>query len=173
MFQLILVILYFSVQSILGVNNAWPTSCPQSKSYKSLDILSQIGKTKFLVYSSAIACVASIPITIILAYNYNVGAAVIGYAVYMIFQIGFYYFYYTNKVLKFNSRRLFFQSFFPPALIGTGSWVLTAFVFSIIKLDNIYFELLLRSVLFVILFLVFSFKLIIKPKDLKSLIRKQ
>ncbi|MAB91628.1 MAG: hypothetical protein CMP12_19100 [Zunongwangia sp.] len=131
------------------------------------------GKTKFLVYSSAIACVASIPITIILAYNYNVGAAVIGYAVYMIFQIGFYYFYYTNKVLKFNSRRLFFQSFFPPALIGTGSWVLTAFVFSIIKLDNIYFELLLRSVLFVILFLVFSFKLIIKPKDLKSLIRKQ
>src|SRR5690606_2322369 len=61
------------------------------------------GKTRFLVYSSAAACVVSLPITVVFAESLGVGAAVVGYLVYMVLQIGFFYVYYIPNVLKLGA----------------------------------------------------------------------
>lgn len=71
------------------------------------------GKTKALIYSSAISCIVSLPITALLAPEWNVGAAVLGYLVYMTIQISFFYTYYIPKVLKLNSWKILSSSFLP------------------------------------------------------------
>jgi len=75
------------------------------------------GKTRMLVYSSAIACIVSIIINAILCQHYGVGSAVLGYLVYIIIQISFYYFYFNNKVLGLKSMKVF-KSFVIPTLLG-------------------------------------------------------
>ncbi|HSF54089.1 MAG TPA: hypothetical protein VLA71_10070, partial [Algoriphagus sp.] len=80
------------------------------------------GKTKALIFSSAISCIISLPITVILAPTMNVGAAVLGYLVYMSIQIGFFYVYYTPKVLGLNSWKILSTSFIPALLAGLLSF---------------------------------------------------
>lgn len=55
---------------------------------------------------------------------YQVGGTVIGYAVYCIIQLGFYYFYYWPHVLHIDSLRVFFKSFLP--YMGIGLLVATS-----------------------------------------------
>ncbi|MEC3881227.1 lipopolysaccharide biosynthesis protein [Parapedobacter sp. 10938] len=76
------------------------------------------GKTRALVYSSAVACIVSLPITVIFAPRLQVGAAVLGYLVYMVLQIGFFYLYYIPKVLHLDGFRLFSRAFLPAAIGG-------------------------------------------------------
>lgn len=76
------------------------------------------GKTRALIFSSAISCILSLPITVILAPSMNVGAAVLGYLVYMTIQIGFFYAYYIPKVLRLNSWKILSTSFLPPLAVG-------------------------------------------------------
>ncbi|MBN7809332.1 oligosaccharide flippase family protein [Algoriphagus sp. H41] len=76
------------------------------------------GKTKALIYSSAISCLVSLPITVMLAPTVNVGAAVLGYLVYMAIQIGFFYAYYIPKVLNLHSWKILTTSFFPALSAG-------------------------------------------------------
>lgn len=78
------------------------------------------GKTKVLVYSSAIACVVSIIINALLTNIYGVGSAVIGYLVYIIIQVLFYYLYFNSKVLELDSLNVF-KAFIYPTLIGIGA----------------------------------------------------
>lgn len=80
------------------------------------------GKTKVLIFSSAISCIISLPITIILAPTMNVGAAVLGYLVYMSIQIGFFYVYYIPKVLHLSSWKILSTSFFPALTVGLLSF---------------------------------------------------
>jgi O-antigen/teichoic acid export membrane protein len=75
------------------------------------------GKTRMLVYSSALSCIISLVVNAFLAKEMGVGAAVIGYAVYAVIQMSFYYFYYNNRVLYLNSW-LIFRSFIIPVLLG-------------------------------------------------------
>lgn len=76
------------------------------------------GKTRVLIYSSAISCIISLPITVILAPTLNVGAAVLGYLVYMSIQIGFFYVYYIPKVLHLSSWKILSTSFIPSFCVG-------------------------------------------------------
>ncbi len=77
------------------------------------------GKIRMLVYSSAFACILSIIINAMLTNNYGVGSAVLGYLVYIIIQMSFYYFYFNNKVLKLKSLKIF-TSFIMPTALGYG-----------------------------------------------------
>jgi O-antigen/teichoic acid export membrane protein len=78
------------------------------------------GKTKMLVYSSAIACIVSIFINAILCEYYGAGSAVIGYFIYILIQMSFYYFYFNKKILKLHSFEVF-KSFLIPTLIALVS----------------------------------------------------
>jgi O-antigen/teichoic acid export membrane protein len=124
------------------------------------------GKTRFLIYSSATACIISLPITIILAPSLNVGAAVLGYLAYMLIQIGFFYIYYIPKVLKLDSKKIFFGSFFPSVLsalisyavaMGIGWWI--DFPLGILRL-------LSYSAIFTTVFVLYHYLFILKASDL-------
>jgi len=127
------------------------------------------GKTRFLVYSSAVSCTLSLPITAILASRYNVGAAVIGYLVYVSLQIGFYNFYYTPKVLKLNSFKIFSTSFLPVALVGVGSFMATYYLIGIFIFSSVYVQLLIQSAVFCILFLLGFFSFVYRKEDLQMI----
>lgn len=75
------------------------------------------GRTKVLVYVSATACVISIIINAFLAKVYGVGAAVLGYFVYIIINLCCYYGYYFKHSLRI-SRLKICSSFLTPTLIG-------------------------------------------------------
>ncbi len=81
------------------------------------------GKTRMLVISSAISCIISLFINAIYCNFLGVGSAVVGYSVYIVIQMSFYYFYFNNKVLKLNSWKVF-KSFIVPASIGLLSAIL-------------------------------------------------
>lgn len=90
------------------------------------------GKTKVLIYSTAIACFISMITNILLCKIVPVGSAIIGYIVYMISLIGVYYFYIYRKYLNLNSWQIFI-SFFKPTVIG----VLCCFISCCFNIDRL------------------------------------
>lgn len=71
-----------------------------------------------ITYNTIIASIIGLLLTWFLIPIYDVGATVIGYLVYCMIQILFYYFYYWPKVMKINSMKVFLSSFAPYMCIG-------------------------------------------------------
>jgi len=109
------------------------------------------GKTRMLVYSSAIACIVSIIINSYFAKILGVGSAVIGYLIYIIIQMSFYYLYFNNKVLRLNSFKIF-SSFFVPTLIGLFSMVIVYIILRKLETSNI-MGILIRTIIWFVLFI--------------------
>lgn len=124
------------------------------------------GKIKSLIYSSAISCIISLPVTIFLASEWGVGAAVIGYLVYMIIQIGFFYFYYTPNVLHLNSGKIFFKAFAPTTLGACLALVPAYYVNAYFKTTNAFLAVAITSLVFVVVFSAFHLLFVIKPAEL-------
>ncbi|WP_257670036.1 lipopolysaccharide biosynthesis protein [Parapedobacter tibetensis] len=127
------------------------------------------GKTRFLVYSSAIACIVSLPITVVFAKTLQVGAAVVGYMVYMVLQIGFYYSYYIPKVLGLDGFRLFTRAFLPAAIGGVLAWFISSYVAQILAMPGGYGTVMVNSAIFVLVYLVYLLVFVIKPPDIRYL----
>lgn len=96
------------------------------------------GRTKVLVYSTAIACILSMIVNAFLCNVVPVGSAVVGYIVYMLSLIGVYYGYLYRKYLGLDSLQIL-KSFFKPLILGLISCVIPYFVNidSILPLDVI------------------------------------
>lgn len=75
------------------------------------------GKTKPMLISSGVACVISMLINILLAKQYGVGSAVIGYFVYVVIVIGLYYGIYYSKIIKLKRLEML-KSFLLPTLLA-------------------------------------------------------
>lgn len=112
------------------------------------------GKTKMLVYSTAISCLISLGINALLCNHIGVGSAVLGYSVYIFIQMAFYYLYFNNKVLNLDSLRIF-KSFIYPAALGMVSLLLV----NILSLHNS--SLVLQMIIKCILFLIFFIALLL------------
>lgn len=69
-------------------------------------------------YSSAFASVIGLAASWFLIPYYNAGAAVIGFALYMLVQIVFYYIYYWPKQMKINSKKVFTYCFIQYVFYG-------------------------------------------------------
>lgn len=126
------------------------------------------GRTRFLVYSSGLSCLLTLPITAIFAPSLDVGAAVIGYLSYVFLQIGAYYFYYIPYVLKLDAVKLFFSSFAPSLLIGIVGWGITYKISFLFSFPGI-FSLLLNSIIFAVIYGFLIFFFVIRPKELNEL----
>lgn len=117
------------------------------------------GKTKMLVYSSIIACVLSIVVNAMLTNRFAVGSAIIGYLLYIVIQMSFYYLYFNEKVLGLNSIKVF-KCFAIPTFLGG----LCAYVASNIGLEfeNIIVAIIIKSLVWIVLYVVsiLSFKVI-------------
>ena len=127
------------------------------------------GKTKQLVYSSAAACIISLPITVIFAPTLNVGAAVIGYFVYMIIQISFFYVYYIPKILKLNNAKIFFGSFSPSVLGAFIAFVVGHYVGQWLKIPEGIMSILVKSSIYGIVYFAFQLVFVIKKADIDYL----
>ena len=71
-----------------------------------------------ITYSTIVASIIGLLLTWFLIPLYDVGATVLGYFVYCMIQILFYYLYYWPRVMKIDSVRVFFSSFLPYVLAG-------------------------------------------------------
>ncbi|WP_439488940.1 lipopolysaccharide biosynthesis protein [Algoriphagus sp.] len=127
------------------------------------------GKTRFLIYSSATACILSLPITVVLAPTWNVGAAVIGYLAYMLIQIGFFYVYYIPRVLMLDSKKIFFGAFSPSVLGAIVAFAIAYGVGMWIELPEGIAGMIIRSAIFTTVFAAFHFLFIIKSADIEFL----
>lgn len=129
------------------------------------------GKTRMLVYSSAVACIVSIIVNAILCKYYDVGSAVIGYLSYVLIQISFYYFYFNNVVLGLKSFKVF-KSFIIPTAIGFFLMVVIHFVN--INMNSLIIKIAVKSLLwafgYLILLIIFR---IIDIKELFTILGKK
>lgn len=134
------------------------------------------GRTRFLVYSSAVACVLSLPVTVWFAPGLQVGAAVVGYLVYMVLQIGFFYLYYIPKVLKLDGFRLFTRAFLPAALGGIVALGISRYLTRGWAVPVGYGTVIVNSTIFVLVYVVYLRLFVIKAADIRylknTLIRK-
>lgn len=71
-----------------------------------------------ITYSSIIASVFGLIACWFLIPKYQVGGTVLAYAVYMLIQMGFYYFYYWPRKMKINSWKVFNVCYGPYLLLG-------------------------------------------------------
>lgn len=102
-----------------------------------------------ITYSSIIAAVSGLVVTWFTIPAYQVGGTVIGYLVYNVIQIGFYYLYYWPKKMKINSTKVFFKCFAPYAAIGGAALLATYFInVSVNSLWNGFAKGILFAVLF-------------------------
>lgn len=127
------------------------------------------GKTRFLVYSSAAACILSLPVTIVFAQRLQVGAAVVGYLVYMVLQIGFFYLYYIPKVLKLDGFRLFTRAFLPAALGGVLSLFISRYLVKGLAMPLGLGTVMVNSAIFVFVYMVYLRLFVVKTADIRYL----
>ncbi len=108
------------------------------------------GKTKMLVYSSGIACVISLAVNAFYCSELGAGSAVLGYAIYVLIQMSFYYLYFNTAVLKLQSWKVF-KSFIVPAAIG----IIVAVIVGLMnfQFSNLLFLIVIKSALWMVLFL--------------------
>ena len=125
-----------------------------------------------ITYNTIAASVIGLLLTWFLIPLFDVGATVIGYLVYSLIQILFYYLYYWPKVMRINSIRVFFSSFLPFAFIGG----IICFGLKILHIDglNEWVMIFVKGCLFSILFIAMTYLLFTKEDKLfiKKLVRK-
>ena len=123
------------------------------------------GKTKMLVFSTAIASAISIVINALLTSKYGVGSAVIGYLTYIIIQVSFYYLYFNSKVLGLKSMRVF-KSFIIPTCLGLVCFVAVYFIK--IEIDLLILKIVVKTIIWGLFYLLLL--LCFKVVDLRCLI---
>ncbi len=123
------------------------------------------GKTRMLVYSASIACTISIIINAVFCKSLGVGSAVIGYLVYIIIQMSFYYLYFNSRVLNLKSLKVFTAFLIPTSIASIAFLPLYFFKFSSMPL---LLTIATKTSIWLLLFvcLIFLFKII----DLKKII---
>jgi O-antigen/teichoic acid export membrane protein len=92
----------------------------------STSVILATGKTKILVMSTAISCVISMLINAMLVPYVGVGSAVIGFCVYILIQMLFYYLYFYKKIIQLNPLKIF-KSFIIPTFFGVFSYIFVEF----------------------------------------------
>lgn len=127
------------------------------------------GKTKFLVYSSATACIVSLPVTVFLAEEYGVGAAVLGYLAYILMQITFYYAYYIPRILGLKSGRILVKSFLPAALVGAIACTGNYFLVQYLGHHTGIWALIINGLIFTVMFGALILAFVLKPKEIREL----
>ena len=81
------------------------------------------GKTKLLVRMTSISCVVSMIINIFLCKYFGVGSAIIAYFIYVVNNVGLFYFYFYKKILHLRRREIT-KSFILPVLIALLVYVI-------------------------------------------------
>ncbi|TLX73958.1 hypothetical protein E9993_14215 [Labilibacter sediminis] len=116
------------------------------------------GRTKILIISSGISCVLSLIVNALLCDVFGVGSAIIGYGLYILIQMSFYYIYFNRKILQLDSKAIFI-SFIIPLFCG----IVPLLFLNMVKfrINSIYLDMLAR---FFVWIGVFGFLLVVTNK---------
>ena len=128
------------------------TLCTHNQAISSLILAGS--DIRAITYSTIVASVIGLVVCWFLIPIYDVGGTVIGYGIYCLIQILFYYMYYWPKVMKINSKTVFFTSFIP--YVGCG--LIGCVGLRSISLEmNSWMGLLVKAGLFVMIYLMTSY----------------
>lgn len=108
------------------------------------------GKTKMLVYSSGLACIISLILNAVLVNSLGVGSAVVGYCIYIVIQMSFYYFYFNRKILGLDSFLIFKAFIIPAALSLFSAFLVNLLPFSY---DSVVFQVIAKLTFWTLLFI--------------------
>lgn len=125
------------------------------------------GRTKVMVYISAMACVLSIFINAFLSEAYGVGAAIIGYFVYIVINLSSYYGFYFKMILHISTMEIL-KSFLIPTFWGGLSLIVCLVLFKDFSLElnnlrlSVIILFLLKAIVWFCLYIIilFVFKVI-------------
>ncbi|MEN2400558.1 hypothetical protein GKZ90_0012270 [Flavobacterium sp. MC2016-06] len=138
--------------------------------YAISSIVLSIGKTKALVYSSLIAAIASVLLTIFFVNKYDVGATVLGFGGFILVQLLFNYFYYLPKIMKINGFKVLIKSFFPAFLISGLLCLSILYLDNNLNNFNVFVRILFKSILFASTFLLMTYFFILDKTE-KNIIK--
>lgn len=114
------------------------TTLLQTYSSPTYSLILASGNTKIIVYTSAVACIISVVVNILLAKSYGVGSAIIGYSMYIVLNMIGYYFFYYNRILGLSKMKVF-RAFIKPTLCATVSLLSIQLLLEFFKpLDSFY-----------------------------------
>lgn len=85
------------------------------------------GRTKFMVYTSAVSCIVSMILNAVLCPYLNVGSAILGYLIYVIIVISSNYLYYYKKLIGLKCGKIVL-CFLLPTVISVIIAILVSFV---------------------------------------------
>ena len=104
---------------------------------------------------------------------FEVGGTVIGYGIYGLIQILFYYLYYWPKKMHIDSGKVFKCSFLPSVMAGVVAMLLVRYGLKrfLLPVNNDWIELFLEEIVFTLLYIGVVYAFILNAKD-KSLFFK-
>jgi O-antigen/teichoic acid export membrane protein len=118
-----------------------------------------------IVYISAFSTLVSLSAAWFLVEDYKVGGVIIGYSIYVIFQLLFYYFYYYPFVMKYNSSKIFFQSFLKPTVVIGICYGLMFSIKYNLTFKNLYLKIITIESAFVILSFIVTYFIALNKND--------
>jgi O-antigen/teichoic acid export membrane protein len=108
------------------------------------------GKTKMLVYITAISCVISLCVNAYFCDSLGAGSAVLGYSIYIIIQMSFYYGFFYRYALNVNSFKVL-KSFTKPTSVALLSIGIIYFID--LHSESLILSILLKSTSWLSLFI--------------------
>ena len=121
---------------------------------------------KSITLNSTMASIIGLLVSWFLIPIFQIGGVVIAYAVYLCFQLGFYYFYYWPKKMDINSHRVFFKSFLPYLICGSAIYlIISRFTW----INHPIISLLLKGFIYSVIYSIFCI-FTIKKSEKKYLI---
>ncbi|TAF45008.1 MAG: hypothetical protein EAZ51_02780 [Sphingobacteriales bacterium] len=120
---------------------------------------------KKILYMSGISTVISLILAWFLVGYFKVGGVVIGYTIYTIMQLLFYYIYYYPKVMHYDTIKLLKNSFLKPVLPIFLIFIFLFFVEDLIVLDNLYLKIIIIELIFAVLIIPIIYFKILNTND--------
>ena len=120
-----------------------------------------------ITYNSIAASLIGLIVTWLLIPYYQVGGTVLGFVVYLVIQLGFYYIYYWPKKMNINPLKVLFYSYGPYVLLGSLSYYICKMLPSV---DNHWVSIVLIGGVFSITYMV-GILLLSNKNDRKFIMR--
>lgn len=118
-----------------------------------------------ITYNTAISAIIGLIVCWFTIPSWHIGGTIVGYGVYGLCQIVFYYVYYWPRKMGIDSKRVFTQSFLPYAVMGA---ILAAALFYVELPFNHLLSFIVKGISFAIVYLIATWALM--DKEDKSFI---
>ena len=119
-----------------------------------------------ITYNTAFSAITGLILSWFLIPYYQIGGIVIGFLIYVVVQLAFYYIYYWPKKMQIDSLRVLKNSFFPCVLVGVLAFLGSRYGIDIVYQFQIsWMALLCKGFVFFILYCGMIYFMVLNNKD--------